>query len=145
MADLGSAVRYGLGRSWLATFDYRFARFNAAISDECSFYALLISSSRLDELKVNKTIAFNALQFKTWCLQVMGERLRISGSTEVDDGTMFGALDLSEDAVGLTLPPTIKIYLLVSVKKWGYNDLSTSLAWSAGNGHCEQRSLQYSS
>jgi hypothetical protein len=136
MADLGSAVRYGLGRSWLATFDYRFARFNAAISDECSFYALLISSSRLDELKVNKTIAFNALQFKTWCLQVMGERLRISGSTEVDDGTMFGALDLSEDAVGLTL---------VSVKKWGYNDLSTSLAWSAGNGHCEQRSLQYSS
>jgi hypothetical protein len=97
------------------TFDYRFARFNAAISDECSFYALLISSSCLDDLKVSKTIAYNVLQFKMRCLQVMGERLRISGSTEVDDGTMFGALDLSADAVGFTLHPTIT-NLLTSIR-----------------------------
>lgn len=115
MADLGSAVSYGLGRSTPTTFDYRFARFNAAISDECSFYALLISSSCLDNLKANKTIAFNALQFKMRCLQVMGQRLRISGSTEVDDGTMFGALGLSADAVVFTLPPTTK-NLLTSIR-----------------------------
>jgi len=115
MADLGSAVSFGPGRNRPTPFDYRFARFNAAMSDECSFYRLLLSSSRLDDLKVNKTIAFSALQFKVRCLQVMGERLRISGSTEVDDGTMYGALDLSADAVGFTLHPTIR-NLLTSIR-----------------------------
>jgi hypothetical protein len=51
----------------------------------------------------NKKTAFNALHFKSRCLQIMGERLskNWSRATEVDVGTMYGALDLSNEAVGV--------------------------------------------
>ncbi|KAE9365606.1 hypothetical protein N431DRAFT_488718 [Stipitochalara longipes BDJ] len=100
-AYLGPGVDYGLGKRRDTAYNYRFHRFKAALSDECSFYAILMWSNRLALLTGNQRTACNALHFKTRCLQIMGERLSMNCSrgTEVDIGTMYGALDLSNEAV----------------------------------------------
>ncbi len=100
MADLGPGVDYGLGKRRDRAYKYRFLRFKAALSDECSFYAMLMWNNRLAVLTGNKRTAYNALHFKSQCLQIMNERLEKNcfGATEV--GTKYGALDLSNEAVG---------------------------------------------
>jgi hypothetical protein len=50
-------------------------------------------------LSGNKKYTISALHYKTKCLQLMGERLSNSGSGDVDEGTMYGALDLCNEAV----------------------------------------------
>jgi hypothetical protein len=103
MVDLGPRVDYRLGKQRDTAYNYRFARFKAALSDECSFYAILMWSNRLAVITGNKRTAFNALHFKSRCLQIMGEHLgkNCSGTVEVDVGIMYGALDLSNEAVGV--------------------------------------------
>lgn len=101
-SDLGPGYDYGLGRRQPTAFHYRLARFRDALNDECSFYAMLTWLRRWAALTGDQRAAFHALQFKGQCLRIMGERLSSHRSINraVDEGTMYGALDLSNGEVG---------------------------------------------
>jgi hypothetical protein len=82
-------------------FNYRRARFRASLNDECSFYAMLSWLGRRAQLTGDWKTMLHSIQFKGKCLRIMTERLQkheLEGQ-DVDEGMMYGALDLSNGEV----------------------------------------------
>ena len=89
-------------------FDYRSARFKDALHDDCSFYAMLTWLHRRAILQGDIRTAAQSLYFKGECLKIMSQRLNDwdSASIPIADGTIFGALDLSNAEV--SYPSTLE-------------------------------------
>lgn len=82
-------------------FNYRSARFRASLNDECSFYGMLSWLGRRAQLTGDWKTMMHSLQFKGECMKIMNERLQrheLEGK-DVDDGMLYGALDLSNGEV----------------------------------------------
>ncbi len=84
-------------------FKYRRARFKASLNDECSFYAMLSWLGRRAQLTGDWSTLLHSIQFKGKCINIMTQRLmghQFEGK-DVDEGMMYGALDLSNAEVRL--------------------------------------------
>ncbi|KAE8443896.1 hypothetical protein EG329_001305 [Mollisiaceae sp. DMI_Dod_QoI] len=96
-AYLGPPYDYGMGRRPSMAFKYRRARFKASLNDECSFYAMLSWLGRRAQLTGDWSTLLHSIQFKGKCINIMTQRLmghQFEGK-DVDEGMMYGALDLS--------------------------------------------------
>ncbi|KUJ10529.1 uncharacterized protein LY89DRAFT_787540 [Mollisia scopiformis] len=96
-AYLGPPYDYGLGKRPSMAFNYRRARFRASLNDECSFYAMLSWLGRRAQLTGDWTTMLHSMRFKGKCMNIIAGRLRdhqLEGK-DVDEGMMYGALDLS--------------------------------------------------
>ncbi|KAH7390281.1 hypothetical protein BKA64DRAFT_710837 [Cadophora sp. MPI-SDFR-AT-0126] len=92
-AYLGPPIDYGIGRRPSMAFNYRRARFKASLSDECSFYAMLSWLSRRARMVGDWRAMLHSMHFKGKCIRILTERLK--EGKEVDEGMVYGALDLS--------------------------------------------------